>query len=191
MPNASDNKAMLLASTIIEERNAEIDQEYYRTTTKKTYEKWYGKGDGKSYLGSTYGGSVTIDSEGNAIYKIPSKKYFKMRKVGKRFKPNRRVIKEAVDEANDFVSRNKAEFITVLYGSNEALLRLGYLRSPAQYTSQYVYSVSAGVRGDFNERQQGIRTSSLDRLIFRSIDKWAKQLGISVDVSAYFNGGRK
>lgn len=184
----SEEDMNLLAATIIGERIEEIEREYFQETTKKTFQKWYGKGTKgpRPYLDMTrHGGAIISNYDGTYRYYTVNRTKYHFRKSGKRFKPSRKEMAYAVNEAAQLNLRTTI----VSQEQNRVVINLEYNRLPYEYAG--TITTETGDGGQWQNTEKKGKMSSLDKLILKGIGKWGNELGLKVKVESVYKGSKK
>lgn len=184
----SEEEMNLLAATIIGERIGEIENEYFQETTKKTFQKWYGKGTNgpRPYLDMTrHGGAIISNYDGTYRYYTVNRTKYHFRKSGKRYKPNRKEMAYAVTEA----AKLNLKTTIVLREPNRVVINLEYNRLPYEYTGSM--TAESGDGGQWKNLDKKGKMSSLDKLVLKSIGRWGHELGLKVKVESVYKGNKK
>lgn len=195
MANGLSN-AEKIADTIRKERLSELDEEYYEEVSQKVYDKWYGKGTkgGKPYLDpSKHGGYTQLEErEGfqTKTYYMLKRKYYSMRKkkVGNKykFKPDKKMLSSTYKEMKSYEEHVEEKNVKVYKsGRVSVTIALPYKDTMAkQYHNALVAEfLQTSTGSKYWEFYKTGKQSQLDKLIMKSIGKWASKNGITCKVT--------
>lgn len=179
------DKAQSLANIIAEERAGEVEKEFYVEVTKKTFDKWFvntNKGN-KPYLDMfKHGGRVV-----SGRYMMLNRKKVTYRKTKSgNFLPYKKEAREQASLANKlmFMAFNGKVIKTKTQDGVE--IRIGYSdKLPSEYKGFYVDWAGEETEAPRSVMKSG-KMSSLDKLLVRSIKKWADEEGLKVNISSYY-----
>ena len=172
-----------LGFTIVSERMDELAKEYYRPVTYATFSKWY-MGD-KPYLKDweRYGGGVDVDEWGNATFMMPKRSRYKMKKgkapQGGKMAIDRRSLSKSETEVRNMTSLMEMRNIKTRSGKDRTIVIIPYERMPSEYGGGYTFE------GNEMKEKSG-RMSKADRLVLRSIRKWASEQGYEISVESTY-----
>lgn len=175
-----------LAKTIFDNRIKEIEND----APKKTMEYVQGKWRGSSKIGNTGIDINTLRDPSQGEYELRHRGYFRYKRTKEEFKKRKHRSKKRLI-AYDLIESSEVDVLTIARkrteeekkaskygarGEKEVFVILAYERLPAEYKGEYKIDSSG------NETKG--RTSSLDRLLAKSIRQWAeaKKLGVEIEI---------
>ena len=174
---------MSLTDTIVLERQLEVDEEFYRDVTERTYDKWfvepYGKSGKPRLTEGKHGGYMDVYSGPKPRYRMLKRKYYSMKRVNKGgrvyYVPVKSSMERSAQLADKLMRISTKYNVDVTKESPSAVtIRMTYDKPIPDYgkASAFYDRIDAGNLVLSSSRRGG-RYSPVDRLIRRAIQKWA------------------
>jgi len=178
-----------LATVLMQRRRDEVFLEYFREVSMETYEKWffpYGRAK-RPYLDrEKHGGFVLSDPDATRHFYMLKRKYYSMRKKGRRFYPSRRDMSKATRMALRAMGRAAK---TKTYKSKTEFgcdVIVSYEHPAAEYKGSYTAIVGRnGIYASEFKEKNG-KMSMLDKAILEAIADWASKEGKMIEVTSKY-----
>lgn len=177
-----------LATTIANARQREVDDEFYRDVSAKTYHKWFEEPHGKSGKPRLSVGGYSVMSDGKMRYRMLKRQHYSMKRVGKksvRYVPVKSAVRQSASLAERLMNVSVKYDVDIVRENPSAVtITMLYDKPVADYgnASAFYDRIDNGNVVVSSSRKGG-RTSSVDRLIRNAIREWAaaNQISCTID----------